>query len=182
VPPTPWRPPGGPYTPARPRRATRSRLGLGPVTSLGHGLALVSLLTLVLATPDRIGPGMSAHWTKLLGWVYQGSDQWGRPFQASLWLTRSEHYDEVRSPLLDHLFTHGHGLTSPWLYPALAVAVALLLRCFRLPTPVQAVLGWATGLFGALAMTALLPGALMLWVATLVFALVSVPLVVWRGR
>jgi hypothetical protein len=183
VPPTPWRPPGRPdSSPARAGSRTRSHLGLDPVTSLGHGLALVALLTLVLATPTWPGPGVSSRWTKPVDWAYRSSEHWPRPTEASLWLTRSEHYEDVRWKLLDHLFTHGHGFAGPWLYPALAVAVALLLRCFRLPTPVQAVLGWASGLFGALAMTALVPGALVLWTATLVFVLVSVPLVVWRGR
>ncbi|MFI2640584.1 hypothetical protein [Streptomyces sp. NPDC018610] len=70
-----------------------------------------------------------------------------------------------------------------WLYPALAVAAALVVRWSAAPPPaVRALLEWPAALYGFAALTALGPWALTVWPVTVVMVLLSLVVLPRRHR
>ncbi|MEF9907693.1 hypothetical protein [Streptomyces sp. P9-A2] len=169
--PAPPRPRSAPRPARRPGAATPRgsgapahrdpRLGTGEPSRLGHAAALSALLWAVLLTTGRQLPLKLARDLPL---------SWAEPAELA---TREE-----TAPWFPRFFEYvvfsGPAEGKLWLYPALAVSAAFVVRWSRsLPAAFHALLGWSAALYGFAALTALGPWALRLWPVTAVIGLLS---------
>lgn len=84
--------------------------------------------------------------------------------QTASWFPRFFEYVLHSGPAAERL----------WLYPALAVAAAFVVRwSTSLSAAAHALLGWSAALYGFTALTAVGPWALRLWPVTAVIVLLS---------
>ncbi|MFJ3922818.1 hypothetical protein [Streptomyces sp. NPDC090022] len=141
-PPTRTPPPPPPPAPMAPRpryvapRPPRSAAGLGGFARLGQSGALAVLLWQILVL---------VKWPLPFTTSAQYAGAWQEPFALAAAQRRWEHFGEVQRFVLGQ----GPAVEYPWLFPACAVALVLLVRAVRLPDTAQAVLGGCAGLYGA---------------------------------
>lgn len=132
------------------------RLGTGEPSRLGHAAALSALLwTVLLATgwqlPLELADRVRLSW----------------PWPAEL--AAREESAPWFPDLVQHVLLSGPAAEKQWLYPAIAVAAAFVLRWSRsLPHVFHALLGWSAAVYGFAALTALGPWALRMWPVTAV--------------
>ncbi|WP_432193702.1 hypothetical protein [Streptomyces sp. bgisy027] len=143
------------------------RFGSGEPSRLGHAAALSALLWTVLLTSG---------WQLPFELAAEVPVSWALPTELAL--------REEAAPWFPDLFRYtlssGPAADKHWLYPALAVAAAFVLRWTRsLPAALHALLGWSAALYGAAALTALGPWALRSWPVTAAVLIVSL-LVLFR--
>lgn len=137
------------------------RLGTGEPSRLGHAAALSALLWTVLLTTD---------WQLPLKLARELSLSWAWPAELAA--------REETAPWFFHFFEYamfsGPAAGKLWLYPALAVAAAFVVRwSASLPAAFHALLGWSAALYGFTALAALGPWALRMWPVTTVIVLLS---------
>ncbi|MFD9406230.1 hypothetical protein ACFWBN_04280 [Streptomyces sp. NPDC059989] len=145
-----------PYTPPAPR----SRAGLGGLAGVGQAGALVLLLWQVLLLTD---------WTLPFQKAAELSVHWRYPRELAVKETAWSEYSELR----DLVLFQGPGRDYPWLYPACAVLLLLIVRAARTPAALQGLLGSAVALYGLAALVAAGPVLLRMWPLTAVLLLLS---------
>ncbi|MFF3617711.1 hypothetical protein [Streptomyces sp. NPDC002467] len=167
-PPQPRRPAPEPAaTPAPvPIRLPRSRAGLGVLAGAGQAGALALLLWQVL---------LLTHWTLPFQKAADWSAHWRFPHELAARETAWANFHEVR----DFVLFQGPGRNLPWLYPACAVLLLLLVRAARTPPAPQALLGSAVALYGLASLVASGPGLLHLWPLTAALLLLSALFLYW---
>ncbi|GHI85250.1 hypothetical protein [Streptomyces xanthophaeus] len=170
-PPPPARPtvparPAAASTPARQPLAPRSRAGLGPWAGVGQAGALVLVLWQVLV---------------LTGWQlpFRKSAElavnWRYPRELAVRQAGVENFYEIR----DFVLFQGPGRDHPWLFPACAVLLLLLVRATRPPEGLQSLLGRTVSLYGLAAAFASGPVLLREWPLTALLLLLSGSFLYW---
>ncbi|MER5727379.1 hypothetical protein ABT084_03290 [Streptomyces sp. NPDC002138] len=124
--------------------------GLGPLAAFGQGAALVLLLWQLLV--------LSA-WAAPLRISTELAPRWGYPHDLAVSELRADWYGD----LCDLVLWQGPGRAYPWLFPACAVILYLLVRVGRLPEALQALLGTLIGAYGLAALLASAPPLLRQW-------------------
>ncbi|MBW5484867.1 hypothetical protein [Streptomyces bambusae] len=134
-------------------RPPRSPVGLGDVARAGHVGALAVLVwQLLLLSQWRLPFEKSA----------EVAPRWTAPFELARLQVGSPHFTEVRDVVLGW----GPAPAYPWLFPACAVALVLLLRAVRFPDGVQWFLGTCASAYGLVALYANGPDLLRHWPLT----------------
>ncbi|MFC9294421.1 hypothetical protein ACFTWH_00090 [Streptomyces sp. NPDC057011] len=146
--------------------APRSRAGLGALAGAGQTGALVLLLWQILAL---------THWTLPFEKARELSVHWQAPFELAARETAWSEYRELR----DLVLFQGPGRAHPWLYPACAVLLLLVVRAARTPVALQGLLGSAVALYGLAALVATGPALLLLWPLTAALLLLSAGFLYW---
>ncbi|MFB6616361.1 hypothetical protein ACIGFK_11060 [Streptomyces sp. NPDC085524] len=150
------------HTPPPPR----SRAGLGGLAGAGQAGALSLLLWQVI---------LLTHWTLPFQKAAELSPRWRFPHELAARETAWADFHEVR----DFVLFQGPGRDLPWLYPACAVLLLLVVRAARTPAALQAVLGSAVALYGLAALLASGPSLLSLWPLTAALLLLSAAFLYW---
>ncbi|MFD7030379.1 hypothetical protein ACFWAR_20295 [Streptomyces sp. NPDC059917] len=152
--PTPRPTPAPTPTPApRPRPvAVRQQpvAGLGAFSAFGQGAAFVLLMWQLLVLSG---------WTAPLKLSAQYASRWPEPHRLALKEIAADWYPDLRELVL----FQGPGREYPWLFPACAVVLYLLVRVGRLPEGLQALLGTLVGAYGLTALLASAPPLLVQW-------------------
>ncbi|MFD3696920.1 hypothetical protein ACFWUZ_12335 [Streptomyces sp. NPDC058646] len=146
----------------RPARsaAVRSRTGLGPWEAVGQTGALVLVLWQLLVltgwqVPFQKSAELSVHWRY--------------PGELAVRQAALDDFREVR----DFVLFQGPGRDHPWLFPACAVLLLLLVRAAGPPAGLQALLGWAVCVYGLAAVFASGPVLLRQWPLTALLLLLA---------
>ncbi|MFJ7205322.1 hypothetical protein ACIQWR_17485 [Streptomyces sp. NPDC098789] len=161
--PPPPRPTPTPTPTPRPRPLAVQRrpvAGLGPYAAFGQGAAFVLALWQLLVLSD---------WTAPLRLSAQYAPRWTEPHELALKEVGADWYPDLRELVL----FQGPGREYPWLFPACAVVLYLLVRVGRLPEGLQALLGTLVGAYGLTALLASAPPLLVQWPLGLVLAAVA---------
>ncbi|WP_412074948.1 hypothetical protein ACLF6K_02250 [Streptomyces xanthophaeus] len=167
--PTPPTPPTSPRRPA-PRPAApvgpRSRSGLGPWEAVGQTGAVVLVLWQLLVltgwqVPFERSAELSVHWRY--------------PGELAVRQAALDEFHEVR----DFVLFQGPGRDHPWLFPACAVLLLLLVRAARLPAGLQALSGGAVCVYGLAAVFASGPVLLRQWPLTAALVLLGAGFLYW---
>ncbi|WP_158708346.1 MULTISPECIES: hypothetical protein [unclassified Streptomyces] len=173
-----------PAQPSKPRPASRPsatrprgsgapanrtpRFGTGEPSRLGHAAALSALLWTVL---------LATGWALPLELADEVRLSWPGPTKLAVRAETAPWFPD----LVQYVLFSGPAAEKQWLYPAVAVAAAFVLRWSRsLPATLHALLGWSAALYGFAALTALGPWALRMWPVTAVIAGVSLLLLFRR--
>ncbi|MFE9633197.1 hypothetical protein [Streptomyces sp. NPDC006463] len=125
----------------------------------------------------------------LLLWQFLRVIDWPLPFQKAAELSvhwRFPHEQAARETawagfgeVRDLVLFQGPGRDYPWLYPACAVLLLLLVRVARTPAALQGLLGSAVALYGLAALVASGPTLLTLWPLTAALLVLSAGLLYW---
>ncbi|WP_330331193.1 hypothetical protein OHS33_16645 [Streptomyces sp. NBC_00536] len=134
--------------------------GLGQYAAFGQGAALVLFLWQMLALSG---------WTAPLRKSTELSPHWSYPHQLAVSEFRATWFPDLR----DLVLYQGPGREYPWLFPAIAVVLYLLVRVGRLPEGLQALLGTLIGAYGLAALLASAPPLLNQWPLALALATLS---------
>ncbi|MET3984190.1 hypothetical protein [Streptomyces sp. PvR034] len=131
--------------------------GLGGLAAFGQGAALVLLMWRLL---------LLSGWTAPLTLSARYAPRWTEPHQLALKEIGATWYPDLRELVL----FQGPGREYPWLFPACAVILYLLVRVGRLPEGLQATLGTLVSAYGLAALLASAPPLLGQWPLGLVLA------------
>ncbi|RSS81941.1 hypothetical protein [Streptomyces sp. WAC06614] len=144
----------------------RSEAGLGPFARFGQAGALTLLV-----------------WQLLVLWQWrlpfeksaELAPKWRAPFELAAHQVASEDYPRVR----DAVVSWGPTPQYPWLLPACAVVLVLLVRVVRLPEWLQWFLGTAAAAYGVLSLYVAGPGLLYQWPLTALLLALGYGLLHW---
>ncbi|MFH9060094.1 hypothetical protein ACH4GM_02510 [Streptomyces coeruleorubidus] len=182
--PAPSRPRHTPDQPSKPRPTPRPsaptsrgggapanrtpRFGTGEPSRLGHAAALSALLWTVL---------LATGWALPMELADDVRRSWSWPAEMAARAETAPWFPD----LVQYVLYGGPAAEQQWLYPAVAVAAAFVLRWSgSLPAACHALLGWSAALYGFAALTALGPWALRMWPVTAVIGGVSLLLLFRR--
>ncbi|MFJ4775561.1 hypothetical protein [Streptomyces sp. NPDC088762] len=151
-----------PPTPLPPR----SRAGLGGLAGAGQAGALTMLLWQLLLLTD---------WTLPFQKAAELAPRWRPPFELAARERAWSAFPDIR----DMVLLQGPARDHPWLYPACAVLLLLIVRAARTPVALQGLLGSAVALYGFAALVASGPVLLGLWPVTAALLLLSACFLYW---
>ncbi|MBT2476880.1 ThiF family adenylyltransferase [Streptomyces sp. ISL-94] len=149
----------------------------GLLTDIHHLTAAAAKIALALMHPtgshERIL--LLTHWTLPFQKAAELSVHWRSPHELAVRERAWPEFQEVR----DIVLFQGPGRAYPWLYPACAVLLLLIVRAARTPVALQALLGSAVALYGFAALVASGPVLLGLWPLTAALLLLSAGFLYW---